>query len=597
MKLAFKNTFLGYFQYYYNIIGNKLLVNFALSIVISFLDGVGLALFIPLLQSVGNEGSAKAPPTGKSAGFLSSFIQSIGFELNITTVLFFLVLLFAVKGLIKFIQLTYQVNLRYIFIKKIRFSLVDSLMNLSYRGFLKLDAGKIQNTLTSEVQRLFQSMNFYFLAAQSLVMLLTYVALAFFANYQFAFLVSIGAVMSNFIYRKIYIATKKASLEISKKGNTFNGFLIQSIHYFKYLKSTNSFSTFSKMLKDVIVKTEKINSKLGYYGAITSSVREPIIIIIVALVILVQVRFMGSSISSIVLSLLLFYRSLSFLMVVQNNWQAFIQNVGSMSAVASITVQMDEEQEVSSPKQFEGFENSIELKDVDFYYGENKILEKVNLPIPKNKTIALIGESGSGKTTLANLVAGLIAPGEGQLLVDGINLYDYNLDSYRSRIGYISQEPVIFTDNIFNNITFWAERSEKNLAKFAEVIKLSSLEEFIESQPEKDQTVLGDNGILISGGQKQRISIARELYKNAEILILDEATSALDSETEKIIQTNINKLHGTYTIILIAHRLSTIKEADAIYLLDKGKVVASGKFDEMLKKSEKFKRMVTLQEF
>lgn len=170
-----------------------------------------------------------------------------------------------------------------------------------------------------------------------------------------------------------------------------------------------------------------------------------------------------------------------------------------------------------------------------------------------------------------------------------------DVNQYRSKIGYISQESVIFNDTIFNNITFWAEPTAENLRRFHEVVEMASLKEFIENQPQKEQTNLGDNGILVSGGQKQRISIARELYKDAELLILDEATSALDSETEKMIQENIEKLHGSYTMVLIAHRLSTIKEADIIYLLEDGKISASGSFYEMIDKSSRFKKMVSLQ--
>ena len=175
-------------------------------------------------------------------------------------------------------------------------------------------------------------------------------------------------------------------------------------------------------------------------------------------------------------------------------------------------------------------------------------------------------------------------------------LKNLNLNSYRSKIGYISQEPVVFNDTIYNNITFWAEPTPSNMKRFWKTVELASLKDFIGELPKGESTELGDNGILISGGQKQRISIARELYKSTEILILDEATSALDSETERVIQDNIDKLHGQYTIVIIAHRLSTIKNADVIYLLEKGKVVAFGDFDEMLQRSDRFKRMVTLQE-
>ena len=158
------------------------------------------------------------------------------------------------------------------------------------------------------------------------------------------------------------------------------------------------------------------------------------------------------------------------------------------------------------------------------------------------------------------------------------------------------RKSVVFNDTIYNNITFWAPYNEENKRRFDEVVEMASLKGFIDGAPEKENTPLGDNGILISGGQKQRISIARELFKKAEILIFDEATSSLDSETEKIIQNNIQRLHGSYTIVLIAHRLSTIKEADIIYLFEKGKVSASGSFDEMMNTSTRFKRMVAMQD-
>jgi subfamily B ATP-binding cassette protein MsbA len=198
---------------------------------------------------------------------------------------------------------------------------------------------------------------------------------------------------------------------------------------------------------------------------------------------------------------------------------------------------------------------------------------------------------------MANLVAGLIVPQEGEIMIDGKQLSQIELNTYRSKIGYISQEAVIFSDTIFNNVTLWAEPTAESKKRFEEVIEMASLGDFVNSLSARENTKVGDNGILISGGQKQRISIARELFKQAEILIFDEATSALDSETEKIIQANIERLHGTYTMVIIAHRLSTIKQADIIFLLENGKISDSGSFDEMMGKSKRFNKLVSLQAF
>jgi len=600
MKIPVKNGFWTYFKYYYSIIGPRLVLFLGLSVLISFLDGLGLAMFMPLLKAVGDGHSQPATGNTESMGQLQhvlNLIKAMGFELTVTTVLMALVILFVFKGAMRYFQLKFYARLRERFIKKVRFSLVNNLEGLSYSAFLKIDSGRIQNTLTSEVQRLFLSFTNYFMAAQASAMLLTYMFLAFLANYQFAVLVCFGAVLSNLIYRSLYRKVKRHSVELSKKGSDFNGYLIQTTHYFKYLKSTNTFNKYAGKLKNVINQAESLNRKMGHMTAIGTSIKEPIIVSIVAIVILVQLNWMGASLGSIILSLLLFYRALSFLVMTQNYWQNFIENTGGINSVISLTKEMSALQEVYGPVAFKNIQNNIELRHVALSYDNLKVLDDINIQIPKKSTIALVGESGAGKTTLANMIAGLINPDGGELYIDDIPMQQYDLRTYRNKVGYISQEPVVFNDTIFDNITFWAEPTPENKKKFNDVLRMASLSDFVNSLPEKEMTRLGDHGILISGGQRQRISIARELYKEAEVLIFDEATSALDSETEKIIQKNIEQLHGAYTIILIAHRLSTIKEADTIYLLEKGKVSASGSFDEMVDKSTRFKKMVSLQGF
>lgn len=595
-NITYKNNFWGYFNFYYRIAGNRILFYLVLSILISLMDGLGLAMFIPLLEFVGNE--SRHVSGEQSLGqlqYLIDFIENMGFKLTVTTILGFLVTLFVSKGILKFIQLSYYAHLRQLVMKKVRYEMLNNLHALSYSGFLQLNAGKIQNTFSNEVARLFLSMTSYFNAAQNLLMLSTYIVLAFLANYQFALLVALGSIISNLIYRKIYKRTKIASLELSKKASEVNGFLIQTVHYFKYLKSTNTFGKYSEKIRRVIDKHERLNRKMGNLKALSLSVKEPLIIAIVTLVILLQINWMGIGLNTIILSLLLFYRALILLVQIQTDWHVFIENIGGMYAIAKSCEEMSASKEMQGYTEFKGIKKQLVFRDVDLYYGRIKALDRINLKIPVKHTIALIGESGSGKTTIANLIAALFRPNSGEILIDDTPLTQLNLDSYRNKIGYISQESVIFNDNIFNNVTFWAEPTPENRKRFDEIAEMASLTEFINSQPDKELTKLGDNGVLISGGQKQRISIARELYKNCEILILDEATSALDSETEKVIQENIEKLHGSYTLILIAHRLSTIKDADIIYLIEGGKISDSGSFDEMINTSSRFQKMVSLQ--
>jgi subfamily B ATP-binding cassette protein MsbA len=240
---------------------------------------------------------------------------------------------------------------------------------------------------------------------------------------------------------------------------------------------------------------------------------------------------------------------------------------------------------------------AIEFKNLCFSYDKKiSILKNINFTIQPKQAIAFIGESGSGKTTLINLIAGLLKPDVGNLYINQESITSIELESYRKRIGYITQDPVIFDDSLFNNVTLWDEKNNKNLNRFEGVIQKAQLISFIRELSNKEDERLGNNGVTLSGGQKQRIAIARELYKDVDMLLMDEATSALDTKTEKNIQKSIDALKGEYTIIIIAHRLSTIKNCDQIVLLDKGEIKAKGNYKSLLEESAEFSNMINSQQ-
>jgi subfamily B ATP-binding cassette protein MsbA len=389
--------------------------------------------------------------------------------------------------------------------------------------------------------------------------------------------------------------TKEYSGKLSTAGHDFNGLLIQAINNFKYMKATNSFKKYYKMLRHNIFEQETYSFKMGVLASIGESIREPMIIVVIAIVIIIQVNVIGGNFGSIMVSLLLFYRSLAYLVNIQNVWNSFLGSSGGLDSVESILKEFNDSKEPINENKIENIKNIV-LTQVGIQFGNKKILKNINLNIPSKNTIALVGESGAGKTTLANVISGLQSTHKGTIYINGDDLYQSNLDSYRNKIGYITQEPVIFNDSIFNNVTFWADKNEENIKKFYRTIEMVSLKNFVENLENKEESKLGNNGILISGGQKQRISIARELYKDVELMILDEATSALDSETEKFIKENIDALHGNFTMVIIAHRLSTIKNVDMVYLMENGEITDYGTFSTLVKSSDKFKKMVELQE-
>lgn len=596
MSKGLRHTPVGYFRYFYQAMGIKLIVNIFLSVLLGLFDGIGLALFIPLLQMVGGDASNSKTESLGGMSFILHGYSSLGIPVNLLTVLLLIIIIFALKGLLNFILMMEQVDLRQKYMVSLRLNQINLLKNLSYKGFLKVDSGIIQNTVTAEVGKNLNAMIQFLNTSKAVILLSTYIVLAFLANWQFAIFIIVGGILSNLIFKRLNKLVKHTSILMSKRSNLFSGYIIQAIQSFKYLKSTAGFEFYTTKIIDVMKEIEMMNRLIGRNQAITASVREPILMVIISGAILIQVYWMGATLGSIILALLLFYRALNGLMGVQSSWQSFMQNVGSIESISQFNSQLKENEESFDNKEkYHGFHTSINLNNIIFSYGERKVLSDINLEIKKNETIAFVGESGSGKSTIANLIVSLISPVSGEIKIDDKSYNDFDLDSFRKKIGYITQEPVIYNDNIYNNVTFWAPKTQENVTKFHNIMEKVSLTDFMEDLSEKEDTQLGDNGLLISGGQKQRITIARELFKEVDILVMDEATSALDSETENFIQDSINELHGQYTIIVIAHRLSTIKKADKICLLEKGRIEAVGDFEELKSISPKFSRMIQYQ--
>jgi len=251
-------------------------------------------------------------------------------------------------------------------------------------------------------------------------------------------------------------------------------------------------------------------------------------------------------------------------------------------------------EEAKNPIELNGFNQSIEFKDVQFSYNETTILNHINLHIQKGKTIALVGSSGAGKSTLADLVPRFHDVSAGSLLIDGKDIKEYSLHSLRQHISIVTQEPILFNDTIAANIALG--KPDATIEEIQEAAKIANAYDFIVKKEQGFDTMIGDRGSKLSGGERQRLTIARAVLKNPPILILDEATSALDTESEKLVQDAINNMMQHRTSIVIAHRLSTIRHADEIIVLQKGNIVERGNHDELLAQNGYYKKLIEMQE-
>jgi subfamily B ATP-binding cassette protein MsbA len=240
------------------------------------------------------------------------------------------------------------------------------------------------------------------------------------------------------------------------------------------------------------------------------------------------------------------------------------------------------------------FEHSIELRNVHFNYGDKKILDGIDLTIEKGKTIALVGASGAGKSTLVDLIPRFHDVSSGEILIDGINVKQYKLDDMRRLMGVVSQDPMLFNDSIYNNITLGTGGATQE--RVEEAARIAHAHNFIVNKDKGYQTEVGDRGTRLSGGERQRVTIARAVLKNPPILILDEATSSLDTESERLVQDAINQLMQNRTCIVIAHRLSTVQHADEIIVLNNGKIAERGTHATLISNNGLYKKLVDMQQ-
>ncbi|MBJ90943.1 MAG: ABC transporter ATP-binding protein [Woeseia sp.] len=249
-----------------------------------------------------------------------------------------------------------------------------------------------------------------------------------------------------------------------------------------------------------------------------------------------------------------------------------------------------------------GLKDRLEFKNIWFHYARVKdieqtdqdwILRDVNLEIPANTTVALVGVTGSGKSTIADIALGLLKPQKGELLVDGHSLHEVDPRAWRATIAHVPQSIFLCDGTFSDNIAFGVPHDKVDMGQVRRAAAMALISEFIEARPSGYNTVVGERGIRLSGGQRQRIGIARALYKRASLIVFDEATSALDNPTEREVMNQIEALSGKVTVLLIAHRMSTVESADLIYEIGDGEVLHSGGYKQLLESSETFRSMVT----
>jgi ABC-type multidrug transport system fused ATPase/permease subunit len=589
-----KNIKYGYQKIYIKYIGIKVYFVFFLSTVSALLDGLGIVMLLPLLSSVG--GFVTNNP---NQGFLNKFLLFIG-ATTTGRILFFISLVFFIKGVFKFFEGAYRAQLQARLLKELKQKMFVGFEKMNYQYYMSRNAGHFLNVINEQINQFSGSFQLYSLFIAGIILSIVYFTIALTIAWRFALFSLFFGMILLFILKTLNKFVKELSRKFTYETGELNKYLVQTLHGFKYATSTNKLQYIKSSTIKSIGSLARHQKTTKIIVAFSNAIKEPMAVSILMVIIAFQIIYMEALFGPIAVTLLLFYRGVMSITSIQTLWQKFIGKIGSIEIVENEFFLLHREQVIDGVLDVSSLREGIEFKNVSFFYNENvSALLNINLLIPAYSTIGIVGKSGAGKSTLVDILTILLKPTKGELLIDGMPTDNIRLATWRDQIGYVCQDSVMYDDTIANNIGLWTggyNSDEKYKVNIHKAAKLARADIFIDELNEGYETLIGDRGVRLSGGQRQRLFIARELFKNPDLLILDEATSALDSESEKYIQESIDALKGKMTVVIIAHRLSTIKNVDQIYVFDKGSIVQAGSFSELQKSEDsRFRKMVEIQ--
>ena len=537
-----------------------------------------------------------AGSTSAIAWLLDPAIKKLFIEKDqglILVIPFLIIIAFATKGLSLYLAKATMISVGEEIKKLLQFDMVKSLIKTDTQIIDKKHSGKFISNLTYDVNHITHLLSNAILTLfKDSLTLIGLLAVMFIQNWKLSLISIIMIPLAGFFSKKLGKRVGKVVTEAQEKSGYLTTYLVELFKNHRLIKIFQR-ENYEKIRADEnLSQLKDKNKKIQTVYVRMSPVMETLTGIMIAILIF----YSGKLISKGELEINNFFSFLAAMMLAYQPVRALStltmninQGLSAASRILPIIDQKNDINETPDAKPIVIKNSEIKFKNVDFAYDikESITLSSVNLEFKGGKMTSLVGHSGSGKSTILNLIPRLYDARGGDITIDDQSIYKSTIGSLRKEISLVSQDTTFFDDTIKNNIKYAKEDATDE--EVYKVAKMSFCEEFINNLPDKFNTLIGENGVRLSGGEKQRLSIARAMIKKSSIILLDEATSSLDSETETKIQNALKILTKNKTTIVIAHRLSTILSSDNIYVIDAGKVIDSGRHENLLNNSELYK--------
>ena len=477
--------------------------------------------------------------------------------------------------------------------RKLGFNTYKKALNLPAIAFEEMSSGEIINRITNDADSLSFTFGKMINMISSIVTALVILVYVFFNSWIVGLILIIFLIILYFIIKKYTPLLKDAHKERKTTQDSFTSLANESIRGIREIKTLGIKEQLiinAKKSIDDIFKVSKKEIDLETRFNIVISLLKEVLEVGVFIICIILLYYKQITLTFFIAMTYYIYRYMWFIECLNDFTETYQKVSVSLDRVNEILENQKFNDVVFGNTDIKNMKGIIKFKDVSFSYpNEEKVLDDFNLIIEPNKKIAIVGASGQGKSTLFNLITRLFDANAGTISIDDVNILDISEECLRKNVSIIRQEPFIFNRTILENFKIIDENIKlKDVKKY---VKEAYLDEYIESLPKKYDTLLGEGGVNLSGGQKQRLAIARTLAKNSKIILFDEATSALDNNSQEFIKKSIDNLVKNHTVVIVAHRLSTIIDADVIYVIDKGKVIASGTHNQLLTSCDYYKNL------